>query len=80
MAVIANVKQEEVIIPNRLQTFEDKKTGVRTVSFPFTFPDGTPGISSITRLKKGAWEPSDDIKSVIINFNENKPSTGNSVS
>lgn len=75
MEVQVKVKNETVVIPNKLQTFEDKKTGVRTVSFPFTFPDGTPGISSITRLRKGAWEPSVDITSVIINFNENKATT-----
>lgn len=66
---VNKIKPEELVIPNKLQTFEDKKTGVRTVSFPFTFPGGTPGIASITRLKKGVWEPSEDIKSVIINFN-----------
>lgn len=61
-------RAEELTIPNKLATFEDKKTGVRTVSFPFTFPDGTPGIASVTRLRKGPWEPSDDIESVMINF------------
>lgn len=65
-------RKENIILPNKLQTFEDKKTGVRTVSFPFTFPDGTPGINSITRLVKGPWNPSDDVIGVIINFTPQK--------
>jgi len=64
--------KEEVIIPNILQTFEDEKTGVRTVAFPIEIPDGTKAVVSITRLKRGPWEPSEDIESVHVNFNKKK--------
>jgi len=63
---------EEVIIPNQIAVFEDRKTGFKTASFPFTFPDGRNGIVSVTRLSRTPWIPSDDIETVHVVWNKNK--------
>lgn len=64
---------EEIVLPNKLAVFEDKKTKVKSVAFPFTFPDGAHGYVTITRLRRTPWTPSDDIKNVVINFNDHNP-------
>ncbi len=65
-------KQEEIIIPNKLSVFTDKRTGARTVAFPFDFPSGKHGVCTVTNLDDKTWQPSDDIETVLINFkNEN---------
>lgn len=63
--------QEEIIIPDKMSTFEDKKTKAKTVAFPIVFPKGKNGALMITKLEKNGWNPSEDIKSIIINYNEN---------
>ena len=63
---------EELVIPNRVAVFEDHKTKVKTVAFPFQFPDGKQGVISITRLSKLAWNPADDIETVHIVWNKDK--------
>jgi hypothetical protein len=67
-----NQNSDEIVIPNRLAVLEDKKTKVKTVYFPFQFPDGANGVISITKLKTSPWKPSDDIESVYINYNKSK--------
>jgi hypothetical protein len=72
LAQMETKNEEEIIVPNNLATFEDPKTGVKTVAFTFKFPDGTNGVVSITRLKRDKWEPSKDIESVHLNWNKAK--------
>jgi hypothetical protein len=61
---------EEIVLPAKIAVFDDKKSGAKTVAFPFVFLDGTSGVVSVTRLKNEIWIPQKDIKSVIINWNE----------
>ncbi len=62
-------QREEVInVPAKLPVFTDKKTGVKSVSFPFQFTDGVPGFLTATRLVKLGWEPGNDIESITIKF------------
>lgn len=63
---------EELVIPNKIAVFDDAKTHVKTVAFPFQFPDGRNGVVSITRLSKMPWTPSDDIETVCLVWNKNK--------
>jgi hypothetical protein len=63
---------EELVIPNKISVFEDQKTKVKTVAFPFQFPDGANGVISITKLKKDPWNPAEDIETVHIVWNKNK--------
>lgn len=67
-----NKDLEEIVLPNNLSVFEDKKTGVKTVAFPFMFPSGASGVVSVTKLKRGPWKPSEDIETVQIIWNKNK--------
>jgi hypothetical protein len=67
--------EEHVVVPTRLATFEDPKTGVRTVAFPIVFPDGTKGVVAVCHLKKGPWDPNDDIEEVIIKWNKHENKT-----
>lgn len=50
------------------KVFEDKKTKVKTIAYPFTFPNGDNGILSITKLVKMGWTPKNDIESIIIKY------------
>lgn len=65
---------EELIIPLTIATFEDKRTGARSIALPFQFPDGKNGALLVTRLWPMPWEPGKTIKSITINYNED--STG----
>ena len=62
--------QNELVIkvPDGLMTFEDSKTGVRTVAFPVIMGDGCHGALGITRLKDEKWNPSDTILEIIIKW------------
>jgi hypothetical protein len=75
MSKIKNKAIEEVVVPNKVAVFEDHKTGVKTVAFPFMFPDGKNGVVSVTRLSKHPWTPSDDIETVVLVWNKDKQFT-----
>lgn len=62
------IKTETIQVPDKLAVFEDKKTGVKTVAFPFTFASGKTGILSVTHLDKFPWTPSKDIEEITIKF------------
>lgn len=62
---------EEIIVPKVISVFQDRKTLVKTVAFPFTFKNGKNGILSITHLDPSSWRPSDDIESIVVNFTKN---------
>lgn len=62
------IRREEIVIPNRIAVFEDKKTKVKSVAFPFVFPDGITGVVTVTRLSKVPWNPVEHLQSVHINF------------
>lgn len=64
-----DVEIKEVIeVPERINTFPDKKTGVKSVAFPFQFPSGANGIITITHLDNMPWQPSTDIDTITIKF------------
>lgn len=65
---IKAVQSEEFTIPEKVAVYTDKKTGVKTIAIPMSFPNGENGIISITKLVKLGWVPSVDIESVVINF------------
>lgn len=65
---MSKIKPEIITIPEKISVFEDKKTLVKTVAFPFTFPNGRNGIISVTHLDPRAWLPSRDINNITINF------------
>jgi len=62
------MSKQEIKVPEKVSVFEDKKSGVNTVAFPIVFPDFTQGALMVTHLKKGAWNPGADIKSITIEF------------
>ena len=67
-------KTASVIIPVNLipftdkNLFKDKKTGVKTCSFPIQFADGIAGILSLTKFVKMDWHPNWDVEEIIIKF------------
>lgn len=61
-------RTEEILIPDKMPILVDKKTQVKSVSFPFQFSDGIPGFLTVTRLVKLGWQPSNDIEKVTIIF------------
>lgn len=61
-------QNETIVVPDKLSVFQDKKTGARTVAFPFDYGDGTHGVMMLTRLINAVWQPADDIESIVINF------------
>jgi len=46
------------------KVFTDKKTQVKTIAYPFTFPSGDQGIVSITKLVKTDWQPAEDLENI----------------
>lgn len=59
---------ETITIPDNVAILVDKKTGVKSISFPFQFNDGIPGFLTLTRLVKMGWIAADDISEIIIKF------------
>jgi hypothetical protein len=57
-------------VPSEISVLDDKKTHAKTVVFPFEFLTGASGVLYITKLKNGAWKPSNDIESITIKFKE----------
>ena len=57
-------------MPKKIGTYEDKKTKVKSVALPIEFPDGSNGAVIITKLKKGEWSPTKEIKKITIEFND----------
>lgn len=49
---------------------KDNKSKARVINFPFDFPSEDQGVIIVCRLKDEEWIPVNDIKSIIINFNE----------
>lgn len=60
----------KIKMPQRISVFEDKKTKVKTVALPFTFKSGAQGAIMICRLDPGDWNPTVDIESIEIHFND----------
>lgn len=67
-------KNEELVIPDKVSVFEDKKTGAKTLAMPFQFPDGKNGVVMVSRLHKSAWIPKNHISKVTIHY-EDHPTT-----
>ena len=63
-------KMEIISVPDKVAIYTDKKTGVKSVAFPFSFPDGMNGIITVTKLVKMGWQPSDDIDNIQLNFKQ----------
>ncbi len=66
--MIKKINKEEIIVPDKLATFQDKITGARTVAFPIVFPSGVKGVCAVVHLNGDAWNPSTDIKKITIEF------------
>lgn len=66
----ANLKILSALIevPPGLAVIKDKKTGAKSVYFPFQFPDGEMGAIIVTRLVKMGWKPEDSISTIKIDF------------
>jgi hypothetical protein len=65
----------EIEVQPNTATFEDKKTGVKSVGYTFKFPCGTNGFIVITKLKKMPWEVIEDIKKITIEFQNYEDTT-----
>lgn len=61
-------REETIIIPSKIAIYEDKKTKVKSVAFPLNFPSGKNGMVTLTQLDNGAWQPSEDIESIVIKY------------
>ena len=55
-------------VPTGLATITDKKSGAKSVYFPFQFPSGENGAIVMIKLVKMGWIPSDDIENINIKF------------
>ena len=58
----------QIIVGPNIKTIEDKRSKTRVANFPFEFPNGTRGILIVCRVKDENWKPSNDIKSLNIEF------------
>ena len=65
------MKSEELIIPERISVFEDKKTSARTIALPFQLPDGINCVLIISRLNRSPWKPEKDIDKIVIYYKDN---------
>jgi hypothetical protein len=64
------INSYELIVGNKVKTIKDKKSKSRVANFPFDFADGTKGVVVVIRLKDEDWNPSYDIKSINIIYND----------
>ena len=58
----------QIDIPDKLIPLMDKRTGAKSIFFPFMFPDGMAGHLILVKGVKMGWNPSDDINDVKITF------------
>ncbi len=58
----------QIDIPPNLLPQTDKRTGAKSVYFPFQFPSGENGAIVLIKLVKMGWIPNDDIENIIIKF------------
>ena len=58
----------QIDIPPNLLPQADKKTGAKSVYFPFQFPSGENGAIVVIKLVKMGWIPSDDLENINIKF------------
>lgn len=63
-------KSYEIILGKGIKVTTDKKSRTRVVNFPFEFPDGSPGVMIICKVKDEEWIPNSDIFSININFRQ----------
>ncbi len=64
-------KFEEIIIPPHLPVSVEERSKAKSVWFPFDYPNNEKGAIVLIKTTKFGWEPVKDVKSIIINFNEN---------
>lgn len=72
---IEKVSLYEIQIGPKIKVTRDSKSGARVINFPFEFPsapeeDGARGVIIVCRLQDEEWVPSQNIKSITINFYE----------
>lgn len=68
MQVKNKILSAEIAVPEKLAVNTDKKTGAKSVYFPFQLPDGSNAALCIIKLVKMGWIPSDEIESITIKF------------
>ncbi len=61
------MKKQEIKIKEDSKVFKDNKTNARTLAIPLRI-NGTSSILMISKLKDEDWQPSKEIKSIIINY------------
>ena len=66
------VKTFETFIGPKVKVHTDPKSKTRVINFPFDFPDDEKGVIIICRLTDEEWIPSQNIKSIAINFHDKK--------
>lgn len=62
------IRLEEVVIPQRISVYTDKKTKAKSIALPFQLPDGSNGAVIITRLDTTEWIPSKHILKVVLHL------------
>ncbi len=68
LKVTQKILSAEIEIPEKVLPQTDKKTGAKSVYFPFQFPSGENGAIVVIKLVKMGWVPKDDIKKIKIDF------------
>jgi hypothetical protein len=58
----------QIDIPEKLIPQTDKKSGAKSVYFPFQFPSGENGALVVIKLVKMGWIPINDIENILIKF------------
>lgn len=61
---------EIISMPERAVVHEHKATGAKYTAFAFAFPDGTPATIVITKGIRSKWQPSQDVRKIIIEFTQ----------
>lgn len=64
----SETRVDEIVIPERISTYIDVKTGARTLALPFQFADGVSGVLMICRLSSEEWIPAEKIEKIQIHL------------
>lgn len=62
------MKKQEIVIKEDTKVFVDSKTNARTIALPFRLKDNSDAVVMVCRLKDEQWEPTKEIKNIIINY------------
>jgi hypothetical protein len=58
-------------IPDNCPIIRTPRTDAKSLSLPFSFPDGSQGILTVTKVMHTVgWNPRDDLEKVVLTFND----------